>query len=132
MVAGESIELTHGLLKPSTLSGRPMVEEVGGNSGAGQTYAADAFRYREWGEAMDPLVTREESIALLDKIGWRRGHSGAFYVVVEPDVEPIYQLFSSFWATLVEIDAPSPLPDNRYSRGGEMLFTMAIRVREKL
>lgn len=95
----------------------------------GQTYAADEFRWRA-GEPINLIVTRDELKTLQDQLGWRRGHSGAFYVALEPDVDISYQVFSSAWCTLISMSTPQEL--GAYRQDGQMLYTITVQFQEKL
>lgn len=108
----------------------PTAQNLGqGQTIFGQTYAADEFRWRA-GEPISLIVTRDELKVLQDQLGWRRGHSGAFYVALEPDVDISYQTFSSAWCTLVSMSAPQELA--AYRADGQMLYTVTVQFQEKL
>jgi hypothetical protein len=108
----------------------PMAQNLNqGQTIFGQTYAADEFRWRA-GEPINLIVTRDELKVLQDQLGWRRGHSGAFYVALEPDVDIGYQTFSSAWCTLVSMSAPQEL--GAYRQDGQMQYTLTIQFQEKL
>lgn len=125
---GETLSLTYGI--QSFASFAPQSQSTSGVTSAGQSYAADAFR-RRVGEPLDLLITREEGLALLDRIGWRKGASGAFFVALEPGVASDYQLFSSAWVTCSEISGMAAVP-GVYSKANKMMYTIRIKFEEKL
>lgn len=106
-VAGPALFLTRSP-RVSGQSLRVIVEERGGVTEGGQTYAADAFRRRA--ASIDLVLTQDEADALMDGLLWRRGHAGAFYVALDADVAATYQRFSAFWATLKEAGDLTQLP----------------------
>lgn len=106
-------------------------EPVGVNKTAGgQNYTADLYRYRSVDVTL--LLTRDEMRSLTDRLDWRKGRTGAFYVALEPAVDLNYQLHSAFWATL-DGEPGAVIPEvMAYYENDEMLFNRAYRFVEKL
>ena len=127
--AGFAFASERGLRRSGPNAG-PAGEGFGGRAAAGQTYGADAFRFRE-ADPVEVLLRRSEVDFLQEELGWRRGFSaGAFYVVLEPNVSLEQQRMTAFWATLRGMG--KPVPFGRYKPNGEMLFAMSLRFEEKL
>lgn len=104
------------------------IEEISGNTLGGQSYGADSFRRR----ICDPtsiVVSREERDFLLDYIAWQRGHSEAFYIILEPEVTLERQLFTSFWGTLKLLSTPVQL---MMEQNDVAMYRMTIAFEEKL
>jgi hypothetical protein len=106
-----------------------LVEQRGGTSVAGQTYGADGFRRRSM--SWDLMATRDELLALMNRIAWRRGQSGAFFVSAEPDIAVARQLFESFWAT-ARVGRAAPLPVRHDQGAGTMPWSAPFDFEEKL
>lgn len=105
------------------------IEEVVGRTLGGQTYGADSFRFRVC-EPTTIVVNREEKDFLLDYLAWQRGHSEAFYVILETGVSIARQVFTSFWATLKSLSTPRQI--SRWDPEDEVKYTMTIAFEEKL
>lgn len=105
------------------------IEEVTGNTLGGQTYGADSFRRRVC-EPTTIAVNRAEKDFLMNDLAWQRGHSGAFYVILETGVALERQLFTSFWATLKSLSTPRQI--SRWDPEDEVKYTMTIAFEEKL
>lgn len=130
VAAGPGVFLSKGFRNGSGPAGRVLVEERGGNSEGGQTYAADSFRRR--GESGELIGTRDEILTIKDRVAWRRGHSGAFFFAAEPDISQARQLFTSGWWT-ARCGDDRPEPSARYDSGdGTMFWSMSIELEEKL
>lgn len=106
-----------------------ITEGVPGLTVGGQTFGADQFRRRSC-DMVDFYATRDEAMEILDRVTWRKGQSGAFYVALEPEVAGQYQMFTSFWATAK--DHSPPRKHGRYKATGDMGFTMGLSFEEKL
>lgn len=104
------------------------IEEIVGNTLGGQTYGADSFRRRVC-EATSIVVNRAEKDFLM-KLLWERGHSGAFYIILETGVTFERQLFTAFWATLKSLSTPRQL--SAWHPGDEIKYSMTIAFEEKL
>lgn len=106
-----------------------IVEERGGKTEGGQSYAADSFRRRTM--SVNFLLNRREVNELLDGVDYRRGKAGAFYVNLEPDLIPEYSAFISGWVTYVESGLAIQFV-MAYFDDARMLFTKQYKFEEKL
>jgi hypothetical protein len=127
--AGPAVFLSRGVRHGSGPLTRIIIEERGGVTEGGQTYATDAFRRR--GLSMDVLVTQDELLILQNRLPWRRGHSGVIFFSADPDLPAARQQFLSFLATVREMGDGMPMPV-RYASDGTMLHTVTLSLEEKL
>lgn len=127
--AGGVIEPDLGIKNGEGPAVRILTEGVPGMTMGGQTFGADQFRRRSC-EMVDFYTSRNEANEIMDRIVWRKGQSGAFYVALEPEVAGQYQMFSSFWTTAK--DHSPPRKRGRYKATGEMGFIMGLSFEEKL
>lgn len=129
LLGGPKLTLTNGLRVNNSFAPRTM--QVDGQSITGQTYGADAFR-QLIGPPVELTVTREEGLIILDRVGMRRGKSGAFFVAHDPSLPAAYQVFSSAYVTCAEIGGMEPIQPQQYTADNQMLFTIRLRFEEKL
>lgn len=127
LCAGPAARLSRGI-RAGTLRTRVVPERRGGSTEGGQSYGADAFRRRL--AECDLVLTRDEVVALMDRLDWRKGEAGPFYVALEPNVDLKYQQFTSFWAIVGGTGAASPLA--RYRPDGEMVWSKPYSFLERL
>jgi hypothetical protein len=127
VVAGGGLSMQVGLGKTAPFF-TPKITQVSGNTIAGQTYGADLFRSRET-QSIEFICTLDECQFLLDAIGWRRGTSGAFYLVLDPNLGNAYQTFSSAWVTLVSVGPPLNI---EATDDGKRLYSVTMQFSEKL
>lgn len=125
--AGEMIELSGGIVGYGAPPTKIEVEEVSGFTHQGRTYGSDAFR-RVVSEPVTVLVTRAELILLQAQTAWRRGRSGAFYVIMEPGASAANQEFSAFWATLRDMSVPIWAGND----GTTDMYTLTVQLDQKL
>lgn len=128
LLAGDKFELSTGI-QPEGPQVNVEIEEVVGRTLGGQTYGADSFRFRMC-EPTPIVVNRAEKDFLMDNVAWRRGHSGAFYVILETGTSLERQVFTSFWATLKSVSTPRQI--STWHPGDEVKYNMTIAFEEKL
>lgn len=128
--AGPAIAPAAGVRKGAgPMSGSPETVSVGGTTGGGQAYGADAYGFRT-SPPLELIVTRDELLLLQDQLGFRKGKNSPFYVAVEPGVAQQYQMFTAYWATLKSMSEPRPL--GRYKADGTMKFSVEVAFQEKI
>ncbi len=128
--AGDALILTYGISTEKGFGTGPEVQEASGTTEGGQSYGADAFRWRST-NAVEFYVTQEEGRILQYQLGWLRGKSGVFYVALEPDIPFKYQVMSAFPATVESMGKMVPLPRKMTLPGGEKLYSLDVTFREK-
>lgn len=130
LFAGDAQILTYGPSSERGFGTGPETQEISSNTEGGQTYGADAFRWRST-DAVEFYVTQEEGRVLQYQLGWLRGKSGVFYLALEPDAPFKYQVMSSFPATIESMGKMIPLPRRAMLPGGERLYSLDVTFREK-
>lgn len=131
LFAGDALVLSYGPSSEKGFGTGPETQEVSGTTEGGQSYGADAFRWRST-NAVEFFVTQEEGRILQYQLGWLRGKAGVFYIALEPDAPFKYQVMSSFPATIESMGKMIPLPRRATLPGGERLYSLDITFREKL
>ena len=127
---GKSLELTDTSgIRPPGPTFSPITEERGGITEGGQTYAADSFRRRSL--TADLQLTRENLNIIMDRIDWRKGHSGAFWVALESGLAAVDQQFMLAWVTLKSAGDAQMAPQ-AYQIGSDALFWRSMVFEEKL
>lgn len=106
VIFGPLLEIDPGILSDSSQP-RISVETsaAGGTNPIGYAYGADAFTKRGIPSSIELVCNRQQMMELMTKIGWQKGTSGLFYVILEPELERKYQLFTSFAAVCTEIQS---------------------------
>jgi hypothetical protein len=130
LVGGDSLTFTRGLTVSNPGSVGIRIEDVSGYTLGGQSYGASTFKRRRTG----PLTiecTRDEADAFMRYVPWAKGHSGGFYLSLDPDISLSYQEFQSFWAVLVGEVERSEVP-GAYAPDGTALFMLQCEFEEKL
>lgn len=125
---GSGLTLATGMTVGGGPSYNVMIEDL--NSGftlGGQSYGASSWRRRNT-PPIELIVTRAE-LKILQQIAWTKGHSGSFYVVLEPDIDPTWQKFSAFWATLKNLTEPHQI---NYAADGTATYRVTVEFEEKL
>lgn len=130
VVAGEAEEIEDAHLLPSSPGSIIETTEVSNESIVGKTYSADAFRRMVFDDPIEMIVNRDQLLVLQDQISFRRGHSGAFYVALEPGVEMKYQQFTSGLVICTGMSKPEQVgeyfPDERQK------YRISVRLEQKL
>ncbi len=134
LIGGPKVDITPGI---TTDSSQPQIgtETIlsGGNSLAGIAYGGDAYTKRTIPSELELIMSRDNMMILLSRVGWQKGNSGVFYVILEPDVENKYQLFTSFPAVCSGISAnPIELGRTGGTNRGEDTYLVRIKLNEKL
>lgn len=124
---GEGIRFKYGI-KRDQLWPTIFVQEIAERSLGGQQYVADSFRGRQF-QNIDLKVTESELTIIQDQLAWRRGHSGAIYLVLNDKLSDERQVFTSAWVVLTEIGGPVEIG---HDEDKEMVFTISISGEEKL
>lgn len=131
-VAGESIDPEPGLEGRSPYRSGVKVVQSEGNTIGGQSYGSDVIKSRTL-EEINISCSRNVALTLMDRIGWRRGESGPFYVAVEPDIDAKFRLFTSFFCTARGIDMHPHQGSRPETDPGEVLFVLSVsELSEKL
>lgn len=133
LISGPKVEITPGIQNGAQ---QPKIGtetiSLQGTSLIGISYGADAYTKRTIPDELELLMSRDDMMMLLARIGWQKGSSGVFYVILEPDVENKYQLFTSFVAVCEGISA-NPVEIGRTGQTrGEDMYLVRIKLAEKL
>lgn len=132
-IFGPALTVTPGIERGSSPGESVANFSAGGVSQVGQSFGADSYSKREFPGALEILCTRDMKMELLAKIGWQKGLHGVFYVIIDSDLDPMYQMFSSFPCTCKSIQA-SPIGVGRSpgtARGSD-LYLVRMELEEKL
>jgi hypothetical protein len=133
LISGPKIEIDPGITSDSQQpkTGTETVS-LQGTTLIGVSYGADAYTKRTTPDEIELICSRDDMMILMSRIGWQKGASGVFYVILEPDVENKYQLFTSFAAVCEGISAnPIDLGRTGITRGQDK-FLVRIKLAEKL
>lgn len=129
-VGGDQLTFETGLTVDEPEVVGVKIEDVSGYTLGGQSYGASTWKRRTTGP-LNIICTREQADLFMRFVPWAKGHSGAFYVVLDPDVANEYQEFQSFWGSLVGDVERRPLKGG-YDQDSTGLYVISCQFEEKL
>lgn len=130
VVVGEAEIIDDAFPLPSSPGSTIETVEVSSESIVGKSYSADAFRRTLFDDPIELIVNRDQLLVLQDQLAFRRGHSGAFYVALEPGVEMKYQQFTSGLVVCTGMSKPEQM--GQYYPDGRQLYKVSLRLEQKL
>ena len=129
-VGGDQLTFETGLTTDDPEVVGVKIEDVSGYTLGGQSYGASTWKRRTTGP-LNIICTREQADLFMRYVPWAKGHSGAFYIVLDPEVDSQYQEFQSFWGSLVGDVERRPLKGG-YNQGSTGRYVISCQLEEKL
>lgn len=122
--AGDGVVCSEGIDHKHKSRANVEVMDVTGETGSGRTYGTDAWR-RIKADGMTFYLTESELDTLRDQLPLRRGHTGAFSLILNPDS---LRQTDSIWCTLREFGEPEWIG----VEGGVDYYAVSMSFEEKL
>lgn len=105
----------------------------GGNTLAGIAYGADAYTKRTIPDRLDLICSRDDMMKLMIRIGWQKGNSGTFYIIIDSDLDNKYQLLSAMPVVCTNITSNLiEIGRSGSSNRGDDKFLVSLQLEEKL